>query len=144
MTCVYPDQGVSTYSVSGYVVDAEDGIIGVPGIFYEGDASRLATAMIADFAAGIADIIESNQNTFSVDSDGTAQQTLTGDQTKAEIAGGVNAAVGSLRDYLMERANRIVPFVRIDATRTVHLVLLSGVELRTEGSPWTLLFAADD
>ncbi len=144
MTCVYPDQGVTTYSVSGYVVDADDGIIGVPGIFYEGDATRLAAAVIADFAAGVADIIEQNQSTFTTNSDGDSQQTLTGSQAKAEIAGGVGTAVSSLRDYLFERANRILPFVRIDATRQIHMVLLSGVELRAEGSPWTLLYAADE
>ena len=144
ITCVYPDQGVSTYSVSGYVVDADDGIIGVPGVFYEGDATRLAAAMIADFAAGVADVIETNQSTFTTDSSGNAQQTLTGDQAKAEIAGGVGSAVTSLRDYLFERANRVLPFIRIDATRDIHVVLLSGVELRTEGNPWTLLYAADE
>lgn len=140
MTCVYPDQGAVTYGLSGYVVDAEDGIIGVPGVFYEGDASRLAAAMAADFAAGIAGIIESNQSTFTVDSSGNAQQTITGDEFKAELAGGVNQAVGSLRDYLLERASRVLPFVRIDNTRQIHIVLLSGTELRAEGSPWSLLF----
>ena len=144
MTCVYPDQGATTYSVSGYVVDSEDGIIGVPGVFYEGDATRIAAAMLADFAAGVAEVIEQNQNTFTASADGNSQQTLTGDQTKAEIAGGAGKAVSSLRDYLFERASRVLPFVRIDSTRDVHLVLLSGTELRSEGSPWTLLFAADD
>lgn len=144
MTCVYPDRGAVTYSVSGYVVDSTDGIIGVPGIFYEGDATRIAAAILADFAAGVAQIIEQNQSTFTVDSDGTAQKTLTGDEVRAEIAGGVDSSVGSLRDYLFERANRVLPFVRIDATRDIHLVFLSGVELRAEGSPWSLLFAADN
>ncbi|MDD9912845.1 MAG: hypothetical protein OXR68_06675 [Alphaproteobacteria bacterium] len=144
MTCVYPDQGVATYGVSGYVVDEADGIIGVPGVFYEGDATRLAAAMVADFAAGMADIIEQNQNTFTADSSGNAQKLLTGDEVKAEIAGGVGSAVSSLRDYLFERANRVLPFVRIDATRTLHVVLLSGVELRSQGNPWTLLYAADE
>lgn len=143
MTCVYPDRGTVTYSLSGYVVDAQDGIIGVPGVFYEGDATRLAAAMAADFAAGVAQIIESNQNTFTVSDEGTAQKTVTGDELKAELAGGVDSAVSSLRDYLFERANRVVPFIRLDATRTLHVVLLSGVELRDEGEPWSRLFAAD-
>jgi len=140
MTCVYPDQGTVTYSLSGYVVDAVDGIIGVPGVFYEGDASRIAAALLADFASGVASIVEQNQNTFTVDSDGTAQRTITGEEARAELAGGVNSAVGSLRDYLLERASRVLPFVRIDNTREIHIVLLSGTELRKEGSPWTLLF----
>ena len=40
----------------------------------------------------------------------------------------------------MERVNRVLPFIRLDATRELHIVMLSGVELRHEGSPWTLLF----
>ena len=146
MTCVYPDRGAVTYGVSGYVVDAEDGIIGMPGIFYEGDASRLAAAFLADFAAGVAQIIEQNQNTTTTttDSNGTTQTNLlTGSEAKAEIAGGSSNLAQSLSSYLMERASRVVPFVRIDTTRDLHLVLLSGVELREEGSAWTLLFSAD-
>ncbi|MFZ2620297.1 MAG: TrbI/VirB10 family protein [Alphaproteobacteria bacterium] len=143
MTCVYPDRGAVTYSVSGYVVDAEDGIIGVPGIFYEGDATRLATAMVADFAAGVAQVVEQNQQTTTVSADGTTNTALTGEQTKAQVAGGAGKAMSSLRDYLFERANRVVPFVRVDATRTLHMVLLSGVELRPEGNAWSLLFDAE-
>jgi hypothetical protein len=144
MTCVYPDRGAVTYSLSGYVVDAEDGIIGVPGIFYEGDASRLAAAMLADFAAGVAQVVEQNESTFSISDAGTSRKTLTGDQVRAEIAGGVESSIGSLRDYLFDRANRVLPFVRIDATRTLHMVFLSGVELRPQGDAWTLLFSADE
>lgn len=144
MTCVYPDRGAVTYDVSGYVVDVNDGIIGVPGIFYEGNASRLAIAMAADFAAGVAEIINSNQSTTTVNSDGTQVNTITGDQTRAEISGGAAQAISSLRDYLFERANRILPFVRIDATREIHMVFLSGTDLRNQGSAWTLLFDASD
>ncbi len=144
MTCVYPDQGAVTYSISGYLVDAVDGIIGVPGVFYEGDASRIAAAVLADFAAGVAEIIETNQSTFTVDSDGTSKKTITGDELRAELAGGVENSVGSLRDYLFERANRVLPFIRLDATRELNMVLMSGIELRSKGgSPWTLLFDAE-
>jgi hypothetical protein len=143
MTCVYPDRGAVTYSVSGYVVDAQDGIIGVPGVFYEGDATRIAAAMLADFAAGVAAVVEQNETTTTTNADGVTTQTLTGDDVRAQVSGGVEQAVGSLRDYLFERVNRVVPFVRIDNTRQLHLVLLSGTELREEGSPWTLLFSAE-
>lgn len=143
MTCVYPDQGAVTYSLSGYVVDSEDGIIGIPGIFYEGDASRIAAAMMADFAAGVSAVVKDSQTTTSVDSAGNATQSITGSELKGEIAGGVEKAVGSLRDYLLQRVTRVLPFVRLDATRQVHLVFLSGTELRAEGSPWTLLFDAE-
>jgi hypothetical protein len=139
MTCVYPDQGAVTYDVAGYVVDEKDGIVGIPGIFYEGDPSRIAAAMIADFTAAIADVIQQNQSTQTTSAEGVEQSTLTGSETRAEIAGGVSNAVGSLRDYLAERANRIVPFVRVDATRDLHIVILEGVELRHQGKPWTLL-----
>jgi hypothetical protein len=138
MTCVYPDRGAVTYALSGYVVDAYDGIVGVPGVFYEGDASRLAAAMMGDFAAGMAQIIQETQFTTETSTGGTATN-LTGDKSKAEVAAGISGAMSSLRDYLFERANRVVPFIRIDSTRDLHLVLLSGIELRSEGSAWTLL-----
>jgi hypothetical protein len=132
--------GAVTYSLSGYVVDAEDGIIGVPGVFYEGDASRIAAAMLADFAAGLSEAVQQNQQSTNVGAFGNTTSTLTGGQTKAAIAGGVDKATKSLRDYLMERVNRVLPFVRLDATREINIVMLSGVELRHEGDPWTLLF----
>jgi hypothetical protein len=143
MTCVYPDQGAVTYDVAGYVVDEKDGIVGIPGIFYEGDPSRLAAAMVADFTAAIAEIVKTNQSTATTTADGVEQSTLTGSETKSEIAGGVSTAVGSLKDYLEERATRIVPFVRVDATRELHIVILEGVELRHEGKPWTLLVSGE-
>jgi hypothetical protein len=143
MTCVYPDRGAVTYSLSGYVVDAEDGIIGVPGIFYEGNATRLAAAFAAEFTAGITDIVVDNQATTTVSEDGTVNSVITGDEARAEIAGGVGNLVSSLRDYLFERAGRVVPFIRIDPTRQIHMVLLSGFELRDEGRPWSLLFDAE-
>ncbi len=143
MTCVYPDQGAVTYSLSGYIVDMEDGIIGVPGVFYEGDASRIAAAMLADFAAGVGSIVKENQNTTTVTTSGATVDSLTGSELQSQVAGGVEKAVGSLRDYLLQRMNRVLPFVRLDSTRQIHLVFLSGTELRAEGSPWTLLFDAE-
>lgn len=143
MTCVYPDRGAVTYSVSGYAVDAEDGLEGIPGAFYEGDAGRIAAALVAEFTAGLANIVEQNQFTSTVDSDGTERRVLTGDQGKAEVAGAANDATQSLRDYLFSRANRVLPFIRIDAQREIHLVLLSGVELRSpEGNAWSAMFDA--
>lgn len=138
MTCVYPDAGAVTYSLSGYVVDANDGIVGIPGVFYEGDASRIAAALLADFAAGTAEIVRENQFTEETSEGGTATN-LTGSAIQAEMAAGISGMMGSLRDYLEERSNRVVPFVRVDPTRDIHMVLLSGFELRHEGSPWTLL-----
>ncbi len=144
MTCVYPDRGAVTYDVAGYVVDAEDGLEGVPGVFYEGDSGRIALAIAAQFAAGVANIVANNQTTNVTDSDGTNQQFLTGSQTRGAVAGGVAAATNRLTDYLLERAERIAPFIRIDAMRKVHVVLLSGTELRAQGSAWSLLFNAED
>lgn len=143
MTCVYPDRGAVTYSVSGYAVDAEDGVEGIPGAFYEGDAGRIAAALIAEFTAGLANVIEQNQFTSTVDADGTERRVLTGDQGKAQVAGAANDATQSLRDYLFARANRVLPFIRIDAQREIHIVMLSGVELRTpEGKAWSAMFDA--
>ncbi|MFT7144456.1 MAG: hypothetical protein ACI8QY_000508 [bacterium] len=138
MTCVYPDRGAVTYNLSGYVVDANDGIVGVPGIFYEGDASRIAAALMADFAVGMADIVRENQFSEETSEGGTATN-LTGSAMQAEFASGVSGMMGSLRDYLQERSSRVVPFVRVDPTRDIHLVILSGIELRHAGSAWTLL-----
>jgi hypothetical protein len=142
MTCIYPDNGAATYSLTGYVVDAEDGVIGVPGLLYEGDPTRIASSIVADFLAGIGEIIEKNQTTTRSNTDGTTTSSVTGDQAKSELASGVNKAFGSIRDYLKDRVDRTTPFIRLDALRQVNLVLLSGQELRTEGNPWTTLFDA--
>lgn len=142
MTCVYPDGGAATYTLSGYVVDADDGIIGVPGLLYEGDPTRIAASILADFAAGIGEILEQNQNTNTVDSNGTTKSTITGSQATAQLAGGVNKSMSTLKQYLQERVNRVQPFIRLDALREIHVVILNGTELRDEGSPWTALFDA--
>ncbi len=140
MTCVYPDGGAATYSLSGYAVDAEDGIIGVPGILYEGDPTRITAAIMADFAAGVGQIVEENQTTTTVTDEGTQRSAITGSQSKSQIAGGVNKAMSSLRDYLQARVDRTQSFIRLDATRELHLVILNGTELRKEGDVWSALF----
>ncbi|MCA3244531.1 MAG: TraB/VirB10 family protein [Alphaproteobacteria bacterium] len=144
MTCIYPDGGAATYELAGYVVDAEDGVIGVPGLLYEGDPARIAATIVADFLAGVGEVINQNQTTTQTSTQtGTTTRTLTGDQTRAEIAGGVDKAFSSIRDYLKERVDRSTPFIRLDALRTVNLVILSGQELRpgpNGGGAWTLLF----
>ena len=143
MTCVYPDRGAVTYDVAGYVVDAEDGVEGVPGLFYEGDSGRIALAMAAEFASGIARIVSANQQTTTVSAEGNATSALTGESGRAALAGGVENATSRLTDFLLERTERITPFIRLDALRKIHVVLLSGTELRAEGSAWSLLFDAD-
>lgn len=143
MTCVYPDQGAVTYDVNGYVVDAKDGLEGVPGIFFEGDSGRIALSIAAQFAAGVADVVQQSQTTTSVSADGNATSSLTGNEGQAAAAGGVSSSLDRLTDYLIERAERISPFIRIDALRKIHVVLLNGTELRTEGDAWSLLFDAD-
>ncbi len=143
MTCIYPDGGAATYNLQSYVVDAEDGIIGVPGILYEGDPTRIAAAMMADFAAGLGQIVEQNQTTTTVDSEGTTQTVLTGSQSKAQVAGGVNKAMSSLSTYLQARVNRTQSFIRLDATREINLVILNGTEFRSQGDVWSALFDAN-
>jgi flagellar motility protein MotE (MotC chaperone) len=143
MTCVYPDQGAVTYSVSGYVVDSEDGVEGVPGLFFEGHAGRIALSIAAEFAAGIADIVQSNQSTNTTSSEGVTTSVITGSEAKASVYGSASDAMSSLQDYLSDRASRVVPFIRIDALREIHIVLLSGTELRNEGDAWSQLFKAD-
>lgn len=58
------------------------------------------------------------------------------------MAGGVNKSMSTLKQYLQERVNRVQPFIRLDALREIHVVILNGTELRDEGSPWTALFDA--
>ncbi len=140
MTCVYPDRGAVTYSVTGYVVDAKDGIVGVPGVFYEGDPSRLAAVFAAEFLAGVASLVEESQVTRTSDLEGNEQTTVTGSQVQAQLASGVNDSIQTLRDYLVERLDRVQSFIRLDSTRDIHIVMLSGIELREAGNPWTLLF----
>jgi hypothetical protein len=140
MTCVYPDRGAVTYGVTGYVVDAKDGIVGVPGVFYEGDPSKIAAVFAAEFLAGVASLVEESQITRTSDLEGNEQTTVTGSQVQAQLSSGVNDSVQTLRDYLVERLDRVQSFIRLDATRDIHIVMLSGIELRGAGSPWTLLF----
>lgn len=144
MTCVYPDSGAATYSLSGYAVDSQDGIIGIPGVLYEGDPTRIAAAMLAEFAAGVAEVVQDNtgNSTTTTNSDGTTSTVeLPSSADWAEqIVGGSGKVMGSLRDYLQKRADRVQSFIRLDATREINLVLLNGTELRKSGEAWSALF----
>ncbi len=144
MTCVYPDGGAATYSLSGYAVDSIDGIIGIPGVLYEGDPTRIAAAMLAEFAAGVAEIVQDNTNSSvtTTNNEGTTStvQLPSSGEVAEQIIGGSAKVMGSLRDYMQKRADRVQSFIRLDATREVDLVILNGTELRKSGNVWSALF----
>ena len=145
MTCVYPDGGAATYSLTGYAVDSLDGIIGIPGVLYEGDPTRIAAAMLAEFAAGVAEIVQDNtsgqtQTTTTAEGSTSTIELPSSADMAEQIIGGSAKVMGSLRDYMKQRADRVQSFIRLDATREVDLVILNGTELRKSGNVWSTLF----
>ena len=100
--------------------------------------------MLAEFAAGVAEIVQDNtkgsQTTTNNEGTSSVIELPSSADIGEQIVGGSAKVMGSLRDYLRARADRVQSFIRLDATREINLVILNGTELRKSGDAWSALF----
>ncbi|OCX68691.1 hypothetical protein A6M27_16995 [Acidithiobacillus thiooxidans] len=120
---------VLNQKIQGYVIDS-DGVLGLRGKVINRQGALLAKALLAGFASGLGQALNSAQGTVSSSALGSVSTvTGTGLLSQAGYSGAGNAAT-LLAQFYLKQAQAIFPVVAIRAGRKATLVIGTGTSLK--------------
>lgn len=131
LSCVdKSDKLVMSQEVQGYLVDS-DGKLGMRGVVTDRQGARLAKAMLAGFAQGLAGALGSAQSTLTTNlTTGESTSSLAGSAAlRAAGLTGAQTAVSQLAEFYLREAQSIFPVISVDAGRTGTIVFSSSTQL---------------
>lgn len=123
------DRLILSADVQGYVVDS-DGRLGLRGVITDRQGSRLAKAMLAGFAQGLAGALKMSQGTVSTSPLGSIQSLTGGDALKSAGLQGAADANTQLAQFYLNEAKQMFPVLTVDAARTATIVFQQPVMLK--------------
>jgi conjugal transfer pilus assembly protein TraB len=123
------DRLILSADVQGYVVDS-DGRLGLRGVVTDRQGSRLAKAMLAGFAQGLAGALKMSQGTVSTSPLGSIQSLTGGDALKSAGLQGAADANTQLAQFYLNEAKQMFPVLSVDAARTATIVFQQPVMLK--------------
>lgn len=131
ISCIAKDgQSVIDQKVKGFLVDG-DGKIGLRGAVVAKFGATIARSMIAGFAKGFGQAIQSGTQNTQLTALGTTTMTPLSLQDAA-ISGagaGIAGAADQIQKFYLKLAEQSMPVIEVGATRTVHIVFSEGTEL---------------
>ncbi len=117
-------------AVDGYIVDLNDGLIGLKGRVDEQSGPYIAELILASFAAGISKGLAVGETTSTVSaSTGTITTSLTGSAMREGLYSGASSAAEKLAQKLEQKADKFMPFVEVKPTDKVQIVFSSAVHI---------------
>jgi conjugal transfer pilus assembly protein TraB len=131
LSCVDKDDKlVMSQEVQGYLVDS-DGKLGLRGVVTDRQGARLAKAMLAGFAQGLAGALGSAQSTLTTNlNTGESTSSLAGSAAlRAAGLTGAQTAVSQLAEFYLREAQSIFPVISVDAGRTGTIVFSASAQL---------------
>lgn len=130
LSCVdKSDRLILSADVHGYLVDS-DGRLGMRGVVTDRQGSRLAKAMLAGFAQGLAGALKMSQGSVSTSPLGSVQS-LTGiDALKSAGLQGASDANTQLAQFYLNEAKQMFPVLSVDSGRTGTIVFQQPVSLK--------------
>lgn len=131
-------QSVIDQKIKGYVVD-EDGFVGLRGKVVSKMGSAIARSLVAGFAVGFGDAVNSSSMTTTVSGLGTTQTLDTDRAVRAGTGRGVAQAGRDLQKFLLDLGKQAVPVVEVGAMRRVTVVISEGVEIEVKDIPNTCM-----
>ncbi|OPY70746.1 MAG: Bacterial conjugation TrbI-like protein [Syntrophorhabdaceae bacterium PtaU1.Bin034] len=135
-------QSVIDQKIKGYVVD-EDGFVGLRGKVVSKMGSAIARSLVAGFAVGFGDAMNTSAVTTTTSGLGVTQTLDTDQATKAGMGRGIAQAGRDLQKFLLDLGKQAVPVVEIGAMRPVTVVISEGVEIEIKDIPNTCMGGAD-
>lgn len=131
LSCVRNDGRPIEIDIDAYVV-GEDGKPGMRGRLVSRDGAVVAKGAAAGFAQALSDIFRPVR-VQSVNTRPTEDELFiapdAGQAAEAGSYAGFGGAMGRLADQYIDLADQIVPFVEVDAGRSVDVILLAGASL---------------
>jgi hypothetical protein len=115
-------------AVDGYIVDLNDGLIGLKGRVDEQSGPYIAELILASFAAGISKGLAVGETTSTISaSTGTVTTSLTGSAMREGLYSGSSSAAEKLAQKLEQKADKFMPFVEVKPTDKVQIVFSRAV-----------------
>ncbi len=131
IACILDSGEVVDTEIKGYVT-GEDGRTGIRGKLISKQGKLLFRGILAGFASGFGEAVETSNAGAGVVSAGTftaVDRRTTGDLLKTGAGGGAGEAGKLLAEYYLKLAEEIFPVIEIDAGRKVDVVFTEGTEL---------------
>jgi len=131
LSCIAKDgQSVIDQKVKGFLVDG-DGKIGLRGSVVAKFGANIARGMIAGFAKGFGEAVQSGSQNTTLTALGTTTMTpLTfKDAAISGVGSGIAGAAEQVQKFYLKLAEQTMPVIEVGATRTVHIVFSEGTEL---------------
>ncbi len=120
-------------AVDGYIVDLNDGLIGLKGRVDEQSGPYIAELILASFAGGISKGLAVGETTSIVSaSTGTVTSSLTGSAMREGLYSGASSAAEKLAQKLEQKADKFMPFVEVKPTDKVQIVFSKAVHIPDE------------
>lgn len=117
-------------AVDGYIVDLNDGLIGLKGRVDEQSGPYIAELILASFAGGISKGLAVGETTSIVSaSTGTVTTSLTGSAMREGLYSGASSAAEKLAQKLEQKADKFMPFVEVKPTDKVQIVFSKAVHI---------------
>lgn len=123
------DHLILSADVQGYVVDS-DGRLGLRGVVTDRQGSRLAKAMLAGFAQGLAGALKMSQGSVATSPLGSVQSITGIDAVKAAGLQGAADANTQLAQFYLNEAKQMFPVLTVDSGRTATIVFQQPVSLK--------------
>jgi|GEM_PF-5480073 len=115
-------------AVDGYIVDLNDGLIGLKGRVDEQSGPYIAELILASFAGGISKGLAVGETTTTVSaSTGAVTTSLTGNAIREGLYSGASSAAEKLAQKLEQKADKFMPFVEVKPTDKVQIVFSRAV-----------------
>ena len=115
-------------AVDGYIVDLNDGLIGLKGRVDEQSGPYIGELILASFAAGISKGLAVGETTSTVSaSTGTITTSLSGSAMREGLYSGASSAAEKLAQKLEQKADKFMPFVEVKPTDKVQIVFSRAV-----------------
>ncbi len=91
----------------------------------------LSRGILAGFASGFGEVVETSNSTSGVVAGGTftVSSRSSRDLVKTGIGGGAGEAGRLLAEYYLKLAEEVFPVIEIDAGRRVDVIITEGMEL---------------
>ena len=129
LSCVRPDGSALVREVTGWVV-GEDGREGIPGVLLSKQGGKIAQTLAAEMAAGFGKALADQEYTTTRSADtGVTTRTLTGDALMAGGFTGLSETANRLAGWLLQKAEKMLPVVSVNAGRKVKVIFLHGTDL---------------
>lgn len=130
IACVLRSGDVIDTAIKGYVA-GEDGKTGIRGRLVSKQGKILSRGILAGFASGFGEAVESSNSTSGVVAGATfsVSHESSRDLVKTGIGGGTGEAGRLLAEYYLKLAEEVFPVIEIDAGRRVDVIITEGTEL---------------